>query len=148
MAEHQGQQANNNGQWFENDIAGRLMSHGYIETKTPLAVPYFIRQERTRFWSMYGTRWKVDFYVWHPHKYPHGLVIEAKHQQKGGSVDEKFPYLVTNMRATGIPGILILMCPKARVAAIAWCLAQQDGERFRVFATWETFISACNRGLL
>lgn len=150
MAEHQGQQANNNGRWMENDIAGRLISHGYTLRTRRLdqPPPYFIRQARGLFTTMYGTPMQVDFYVWHPDKYPHGLVIESKHQEIAGSVDEKYPYLITSLKALSLPSILLLICPGAKAAAVQWALAQQEGERFRVYTTWETFISACNRGLL
>lgn len=163
MAQQQGRQANQNGIWAENDIAGRLINHGYQDL-TPLpkskrrkgyslplvpdGVAYFIRQKHGPFVNLYGRPMKVDFYVWHPEKYPDGLIIESKSQEDSGSVDEKFPYLIWGLKATGIPSILLLLCPGAKPYAIAWCLQQQEGQHFRVFPTWETFTAACNRGLL
>jgi len=48
--------------------------------------------------SIYGTVLKVDFLIENAVAFPDGLVIESKWQQTSGTADEKFPYLVLNIR--------------------------------------------------
>lgn len=48
--------------------------------------------------SIYGGKNFCDFVVYSPNKHPDFLVIESKWQQTAGSVDEKFPYLVENIK--------------------------------------------------
>jgi hypothetical protein len=148
MAQQQGQQANSNGKNFESDIAHRLRTAGYVSAPKVIASPtspYFVPQCGTLFHTIYHTKLVTDFYVWHPHKHPQGLIIEAKYQAVGGSVDEKFPYLVFSLKATQTPAMLLLIGSGARREAVAWCEAQQT-EHFMVLTTWEAFIGLCNRG--
>lgn len=48
--------------------------------------------------NIYGTPTTCDFILYHPQKHPDCLIIEAKWQQSAGSVDEKFPFLVANIK--------------------------------------------------
>ncbi|MCA0428722.1 MAG: hypothetical protein LCH37_14905 [Bacteroidetes bacterium] len=48
--------------------------------------------------SIYETQLFGDFVLFHPEKWPQCLIIESKWQQSGGSVDEKFPFLVRNIQ--------------------------------------------------
>jgi len=48
--------------------------------------------------SIYDTNIYCDFILYHPEKYPDCLIIESKWQQTGGSVDEKYPYLIINIQ--------------------------------------------------
>jgi hypothetical protein len=148
MAQQQGQQANSNGKNLESDIAHRLLSAGYVQAKRVLKqgmTPYFIRQCRSLFHNMYGSKMIVDFYLWHPEKHPDGLIIEAKYQEKKGSVDNKFPYLVQSLKKTNTPSMILLIGTGAREEAIRWCEAQQH-DTFTVITTWEAFVYRCNRG--
>ncbi|WP_238528438.1 PD-(D/E)XK nuclease superfamily protein [Rickettsia honei] len=49
-----------------------------------------------------------DFILYHPERYPNCLVIESKWQQSGGSVDEKYTYLVLNIKKQGIYDTIII----------------------------------------
>jgi len=110
--------------------------------------PFFLRQYRGRFQSLYGLPLLVDFAIWHPQKYPQGFLIQVKYQETSGSVDEKFPFLVLSLLQTGIPTLLLLLGDGAKREAIAWCLAQQTPGGLTVMTQWETFIEALNRGML
>lgn len=145
----QGQQAQRNGRWAENDIAARLISHGYHQSTAPLTgpQPYFIREKKGLFTNVYGRPMRVDFYVWHPVKYPQGLVIESKRQKRGGSVDEKYYFLIHNLQKLGLPVLLLLLGHGAKKGIIPWCLQQQT-DRLRIYTTWEDFTDECNTGLL
>jgi len=88
----------------------------------------------------------VDFFIWHPWKHPYGLIIEIKYQEIPGSVDEKFPYAIANLKAAGIPSILLVFGDGARREAKAWCMRQQDAN-LRVFTRMDDWIKALNRGL-
>jgi hypothetical protein len=153
--QQQGQQANSNGEALESDIAHRLLSAGYLDYRPAKksakpampdpTVPYFIRQCRNKFDSIYGTQMIVDFYLWHPDKHPDGLIIEAKYQEEQGSVDSKFPYLVQSLKKTNTPALVLLIGPGARPEAVRWCEAQQH-DSFIVLTSWEAFVYRCNRG--
>lgn len=147
----QGRMANATVASLEKRVALLFEGRGYASLKTVPANPdrpYFIQQERTLFRSIYGTALRIDFYAWHPMKYPSGMVIECKVQSVPGSVDEKYPYAVLNMNATGVPAILIIEGGGAKEGAVRWCLQQQT-ERFRVYRGFQAFSRAVSKeGLL
>jgi hypothetical protein len=100
--------------------------------------------------SIYQTDWFVDFVLFHPKKWPKGLIIEARWQQEKGTVDEKYPYLVQNLKERcDYPGIVILGGNGCRPGAIAWLRQQVDGKQLlQVFGTGDDFIAWANRGRL
>src|SRR5436190_22679562 len=59
--------------------------------------------------TIYGTNLRVDFVIRNLAAFPAGLVIESKWQDGNGTIDEKFPYLVENIRqAYPLPAIVIV----------------------------------------
>jgi hypothetical protein len=92
--------------------------------------------------SVYGTPMRVDFYL--PDVFPHrgGLVIESKWQAAQGSVDEKLPYLVENIRhCLRCPAIIVIDGDGFRAGAVAWLREQVDDHLIAVqtiaqFVTW------------
>lgn len=70
--------------------------------------------------SIYGVPYTLDAFAWHPEKYPDGLAIKIKWQSTGGSVDEKFPFVINSLEALGIPSIFILDGGHYRSEAEAW----------------------------
>lgn len=148
--QQQGRKANNNGRYFEQLIAQSLRSRGYAEYQQVPVAPqfaFFIYQHRGRFSSIYGIDMTVDFYVWHPGKYPNGLIIECKYQETQGTADEKFPYTILSLKKAGIPVILLVIGQGAKRKAIGWCLSQQS-EMLTVFDSFEAFLLRANGGLL
>jgi len=129
LTQQQGRQANQNGKAFEEQISQRLKSKGYIQANAipeDCDQPFFIYQYRGNFTSIYGLPMRVDFFVWHPVKYPDGLIIECKYQETSGSADEKFPYTIACLRNIGLPAILLLVGKGAKRCSVDWCLQQQD----------------------
>lgn len=127
----QGGQANYTGTQLQEFVYNRLQERGYkvIDRKRfdtaiyfgqPLfAVEYAIGK------SIYGTQQFCDFILFHPEKWPDGLVIEAKWQESAGSVDEKYPYLVLNIQMNyGKPTILLLDGGGYKPGAEKWVRAQ------------------------
>ena len=63
---------------------------------------------------------KCDFLIYHPDKFPKGLILEAKYQKVGGSVDEKLPYLVESIKKYACDCIVVIEGEGFRVGAIPW----------------------------
>lgn len=148
--QQQGRKANNNGRYFEQLISQSLRSRGYLQypvAPNPAYKPFFVPQFKGLFESIYGIPMTVDFYVWHPDKFPQGLIIECKYQETNGSADEKFPYTVLSLKKTGIPTILLLIGEGAKRKAVDWCTRQQS-PLLTVFVSVEAFLRRANGGLL
>ncbi len=109
-----GGQANYTGNTLEQFVEHRLLNSGYVFVRPKqfaVAVynqqPVYTKQFHAGT-SIYGTPIFSDFAIYHPEKWPKCLIIEAKWQQVGGSVDEKYPYLVLNIqRCHCYPTILL-----------------------------------------
>ncbi len=83
---------------------------------------------------------KCDFILYHPTQYPSCFIIEAKWQQSGGSVDEKFPYLVLNIREKyPCATIVVIEGGGYRKEALAWLRNQEDKKLVHVFNMSEFF---------
>ena len=99
-----GTQANYTGSILGNDILSRLNERGYTFIPPKRFTPArFLEQSiySRKFHigqSIYDTPQYCDFILYHPQKWANNLVIEVKWQQVGGSVDEKYPYLVLNIQ--------------------------------------------------
>lgn len=93
--------------------------------------------------SIYNTSLISDFMLYHPEKWPDRLVIECKWQQSSGSVDEKYPYNVLNIREIyPCPAIILLDGEGYKTGAAEWLRAQVDGKKLLAvfsmvqFQTW------------
>jgi hypothetical protein len=108
-----GRLANRAGKRFEARIGDELVSLGFAETLADMFLAgargaVFCRELAVGP-SVYGTRMRCDIALRHPVAHPDGLIIEAKWQSSGGSVDEKFPYLVACIKdAYPLPAIVVL----------------------------------------
>jgi hypothetical protein len=91
--------------------------------------------------TIYGTEFRVDFLVHNLPPFPQGLVIESKWQTTGGSVDEKFPYLVENFRACRYPAIVIVHGGGCRDGALEWLQAHCDPQHLVAVFRLEEFMS-------
>lgn len=110
-----GTKANKTGTVLERFVLARFADQNYIYvTRQQFAPACFLDQSvyTNKFQvglSIYGTKQNCDFIVYHPQKWPKRLIIECKWQQSGGSVDEKYPYLVLNIQKQyTCPTIVIL----------------------------------------
>ncbi len=81
--------------------------------------------------TIYGTEWNVDFTLYNPSGTPISLIIECKWQQSSGSVDEKYPYLVHNIKEQSpYPAIVLLDGESYKPEAKEWLKKQVDGKLF------------------
>lgn len=97
--------------------------------------------------SIFDSDLYADFYITTRDDYPIGLIIESKWQDVGGSVDEKLPYLVLNIKERyPCPAIVVLHGGGFRPGAERWLRRQVDTKLIHVFRL-EEFLSWCNRNL-
>jgi hypothetical protein len=124
----QGRQANKSGQAAEAAICSMFRERHYL-----------IEKQRYIGVSIYGLPLKCDLFVSGIVRFPTGLIVESKWQEKGGSVDEKFPYLVENIkRKYPCPAIVVAGGGGAKPEAIDWLRRQADGYKlFAVFSLEE-----------
>ena len=88
--------------------------------------------------SIYDTPVKCDFILHHPLKYPTCLVIESKWQESSGSTDEKYPYLVLNVKEKlGYPTIIVVDGGGYKPGAEKWLRSQVGGRLLYVFNMME-----------
>lgn len=98
--------------------------------------------------TIYGGALVVDLYVLGLPGFLSGLAIESKWQETSGSVDEKFPYLVENIKTCyPCPAIIVTGAKGARPGAIRWLKQQIDGTHLLNVFTLEEFVTWCNRNL-
>jgi hypothetical protein len=150
-----GTQANYTGTILEKYITDRLDERGYTHISREkfmparyLKQPLYARKFRLCK-TIYGANQEVDFIVYHPDLWPDNLVIESKWQQSGGTVDEKFPYLVLNiMTQYKTPTIILLDGGGYKKGAEAWLRRQSHkGDLLDVFGMNE-FNKWVNQGKL
>jgi hypothetical protein len=137
----QGKQANFTGKMLENQVYSRIESAGYVQVKNKefyktngffsdkiFAKHCFIGN------SIYGTSIYTDVLLYNKIKYPNKLAIEIKWQQIGGSVDEKYPYLVLNIKEIfPCKAIIIIDGGGYKEGALAWLKNQVDAKLINVF---------------
>lgn len=133
----QGRQANTTGNAAEAAIVGVLHSKGIV----------FMRQQKIGK-GLYRSDVKVDFYISPCKRLPKGLIIESKWQQSGGSVDEKYPYLVENIkRYYPSPCIVVVDGGGYKPGAVEFLRNQVDGVRLIAVQTISEFLTWSNRNL-
>ncbi|MEM8604132.1 MAG: PD-(D/E)XK nuclease superfamily protein, partial [Cyanobacteria bacterium P01_H01_bin.121] len=108
-----GYQANQSGETAETLVACLLESLGFA-----------VRRQQIYGRNIYGGELRVDIFL------PEiELVIEVKWQDRRGSTDEKFPYLVENLRRLPCRSVVVHGGGGARNGAIEWLAAQVDHEK-------------------
>ncbi|MCY4537681.1 MAG: hypothetical protein OXE52_05550 [Chloroflexi bacterium] len=154
MDRSQGGRANMTGNRLEQVIESCLMDCGYEKYPNKRELGLMAEAEKPVYCTqvtignnIYDTALKCDFLLFHPQKWPNGLVIEAKWQQVGGSVDEKYPFLVLSIRKSLFETILLLDGGGYRPGAEQWLRRQTDSKLLRVFNLTE-FITWVNQGNL
>jgi len=89
---------------------------------------------------LYGRKWRADFVLTNLPEFSGGLILEAKAQNRRGSVDVKFPYLLASIREVHRPTIVVASGPWLRDAS-AWLRRQCDGETLIAVFDFEEFVS-------
>lgn len=137
----QGFRANFTGNTLERFIMHALDDRGYIfiEKSKFIAACYLQQPIYTRQLdiglSIYGTHLFCDFILYHPEKHPEKLIIECKWQQSAGSVDEKYPYTVQNIRERNPCRTIILLDGAGyKQGAKEWLCRQVDDKLIAVFS--------------
>lgn len=98
--------------------------------------------------SIYGTPLFADFVVYGVSAFPHGLAIESKWQHSQGSVDEKLPYLVQNIReGYDVPAVIVADGGGHRPEALRWLRGQVDGAQLRGVFSLVEFLTWANHTL-
>lgn len=110
------------------------------------------KQFATQVWcgkTIYETDRKVDFMVINKDLFPDDLIIECKWQQVGGSVDEKYPFLVFNIIKTGVPTVILIDGAGYRLAALKFLKDEvADAKALRGVWTMTEFQTEINNGFL
>lgn len=144
MPKTSGTIANNNGTNLEVFIENLLAKHGYspihsnkFEAARYLQQPIYSKQFMVGT-SIYESDLFCDFILYHPDKHPLCLVIESKWQESKGSVDEKYPYLVLNIKTKSpYKTVLLLDGSGYRPQAEKWLRGQVDDKLLHVFSMSE-----------
>ncbi len=88
--------------------------------------------------SVYDTQMYCDFIIYHPEKYSNCLIIESKWQQSSDSVDEKFPFLVLNIREKYPSSTIVVLDGGGyKKGAEKWLREQADDKLIHVFNMME-----------
>jgi len=164
MNVNSGKKANWTGKNFENFVYDNLIRMGFkfidnkdlkYSDKRLLPDPTLFQEPSTRWFTtqfyladtIYGTKWKVDFLLLDVISNNY-LIIECKWQQSPGSVDEKYPYLVANIKSQSpYPGIILLDGDGYKPNAKKWLKTQLDEKLIGVFSMSEFFIWFDNQSL-
>ena len=137
VKDKQGRRANKTGNSAEATIYCIFRERGYE-----------IRRHYAIGDSIYKHPLKVDFYIRGLPMFPDGLIIESKWQQTPGSVDEKFAYLVRNIRERyPCPAIIIYGGGGARTGAIEWMKEEVDGKYLFAVFSFEDLLIWLNNNL-
>lgn len=125
-----GNKANRSGGRLEAFVADVLDECGYrqldpdkFDVMRHLEQPVWAPQYVTGT-NIYHKRRRVDAVLYHPRKWPDGMVIQCKWQASSGSVEEKYPFEVMSIERDGIPAILVLDGGGYTSGAKAWLKAQ------------------------
>jgi len=119
------------GQVIEDLLAGHMTRAGVA----------FKRQVRIGE-SIFHRRLRVDFVLINLAEFPKGIIVESKWQDSVGSVDEKFPGLVENIRRCyPLPTIIVVAGKGARVGAVNYLREKIDGEHLVAVYDMEDFLS-------
>ncbi len=148
-------QANFTGTVLEQFIQERLNTAGYayVPRKDFFPACYIEQPIYSRHVhvgkSIYETPIYCDYILYHPVKWPNKLIIESKWQQVGGSVDEKYPYLILNIQAKYPSKTILLLDGKGyKPGAERWLRGQSgNGNLLQVYNMME-FQAWANKGHL
>ena len=147
-----GNKGNITGKEFEEFIESQLIECGYKfvnrnEFFDHVADGPIYSREVNIDKTIYDAIYRCDFLLYHPSKWPKGLVIEAKWQKVGGTVDEKYPYLVLNIKKSPYETILLLDGGGYRRGAERWVRSQVGKDLLHVFDA-EQFLTWISQGNL
>ncbi len=133
MSDVAGRRANQTGSSLEEFIRSLVQQAGYdpvdphhFRVAQCLRQPIFAQQYPCGI-DIYRKPRKCDFILYDAARHSE-LIIESKWQQASGSVDEKFPFLVETIAASGIDTLIVLDGGGYSAGAEQW-LQNQAGQR-------------------
>ena len=138
------------GRSFEKNIEAQLLNLGYKKVKSSKFLELSKHSNEKMFASqfnlgknIYKTKQIVDFIITRADDTP--LVIQAKWQQSKGSVDEKFPFLVINLKEESpFDSLIVIDGGGYRSDAVTWMKEQIDNKLLGVFSYSEFMIWSNN----
>ena len=143
--------ANHTGQALEMVVESIIMSKhfSFVDSvdyeQAMAACKRIYTRQHVVYQGIYGTDVRCDFVAYDPNKEPCDLIIEAKWQESSGSVYEKYPYLVLNIKERSpLPTIIVLDGGGYLVGAEEWLRKQVGGQLIGVFTITE-FMKWANR---
>ncbi len=153
-----GSKANKTGNLLESFVEQSLIAKGYTEFwnhKTQVFSNRNViggRQYAKQVYcgkTIYETDRKVDFLIINKELFPNDLIIECKWQQVGGSVDEKYPFLLFNIIKTSIPTVILIDGNGYRAAALKF-LKDEVSKTSALIGAWTMaeFQKQINNGFL
>lgn len=99
--------------------------------------------------SIYGSRLYNDFLVYGIPRFDDGLIIESKYQGSSGSADEKFPFLVANIKERfPFPCLIVYSLDGAKPKSVEWLLAQRDGVKLIEIIKYDKFPTRLHKEML
>lgn len=145
--------ANKTGGALEKFVSNALEAAGYRQVDDDMLGAYAVSERPCGYFApqvhlgtgIYGTGIKTDFVVL-PRSAKEPFIIECKWQQADGSVDEKLPFLVANIRECYPHNAIIVIDGEGfRPGAVQW-LRKQIGGRVAGVYSMQEFQSWVNRG--
>lgn len=135
--QQQGRRANMTGKRAEATIYCVLRELGYkIDRQYPICV------------GIHGAEMKADLYIHPIDRFPQGVAIESKWQERTGTADEKYCFLIENIRTRyPVPTIVVYGGGGARQGMVEWMRNQVDGRRLMAVLSFEEFLSWVNQNL-
>lgn len=116
---------NSNGNNFEDIIENTIKKryvfiankdfNSYLKQKKPIYTKQFYIGN-----NIYGKKRICDFVLFHPKKHKNLLIIECKWQQSKGSVDEKYPFLLENIKQSRKKTYIVIDGGGYKKAALIW----------------------------
>ena len=152
--QQQGGKANKTGNQLEEIASNLIIDAGYEFIDKHLFAPLKAMGQGiyTRQFNLgndlYGKQRKCDFILYHPTKHTEGLVIECKWQQSGGSVEEKFPFVVLNIQRSGYETIVILDGGGYSDGSNQWLRSQSGNSSLKHVFNIKEFTKYVNDGRL
>ena len=137
------------GKSFEKNIEAQLINLGYekIESDSFLNLISDSKRHSNKLYStqfnlgknIYNSNQFVDFIISRQNGPP--LVIEAKWQQSKGSVDEKFPFLIINLKENNpYQAMIVIDGGGYRQDSVSWMKKQIDDKLIGVFSFMEFMV--------
>ena len=154
MPDSSGQRAHQTGTLLEDFIRNLLKQPSYdyvqphqFQAARCLEKPIFSAKYPTGK-DLYDNDHKCDFILYHPVRYPHTLVIESIWQQRSGSVDKKFPFLVSTIKISGLDTVVVLGGGGYSAGAERWLRRQAGKDCLLHVFNMEQLQAFCNDGRL